>query len=105
LELKCGKEPCKFQMGEVIPIELSFTSSVAKRYHINMARSDRSGRMHWEEFRVRPQEGARDPLQINFAFGALGGGLTTIRLLGPEPESVKLTLNEWVRFDRPGAYR
>jgi hypothetical protein len=93
-------------MGEVIPIELSFTSSIAKRYQINMAGYDRSGRMHYETFQVTPKEATRDPLHDYFAFGGfIGGGLTSFRFLGAEPVIIKLTLNEWIRFERPGIYR
>jgi hypothetical protein len=104
LELKCGIAPCRFQLGEVIPIELSFTSSVPKHYQLNMARYDRSGRMNYETFRVTPQEGTRDPLQMYFAFGGfIGGGLTNFQFLSREPATIKLVLNEWVNFERPGA--
>jgi hypothetical protein len=93
-------------MGEVIPIELSFTSSIAKRYQLNMAGYDRSGRMHYETFQVTPKEATRDPLHDYFAFGGfIGGGLTSFKFLGAEPVIIKLTLNEWIRFERPGIYR
>jgi hypothetical protein len=106
LELKCGTVPCRFQIGEVIPIELSFTSSVPKHYQLNMARYDRSGRMNYETFRVTPQEGTRDPLQTYFAFGGfMGGGLTNFQPLSTEPATIKLVLNEWVSLVRPGIYR
>jgi hypothetical protein len=93
-------------MGEVVPIELSFTSSVPKHYQLNMARYDRSGRMNYETFRVIPQEGTRDPLQTYFAFGGfMGGGLTNFQFLSSQPATIKLVLNEWVNFERPGIYR
>ena len=39
--IKDGKS--QFYLGEVIPLELTFTSKMPKRYQINMARYDRSG--------------------------------------------------------------
>ncbi len=104
--LTCAKSPCTFQIGEIIPIELSFTSTVPKRYQLNMASYDRSGRMGYEKFHVIPDDGARDPLRTYFAFGGfMGGGLTNFQFLSPEPVTIKLVLNEWISFDRPGLYR
>ena len=37
LELKCAKSRCTFQIGEVIPIDLSFSAAVPKHYQLNMA--------------------------------------------------------------------
>ncbi len=35
----------------------------------------------------------------------MGGGLTNFQFLSPEPVTIKLVLNEWLSFDRPGLYR
>lgn len=106
LELKCGKEPCSFRIGEVIPLDLLFTGVVPKRYQLNMASYDRSGRMNYEIFGVSPREGTHDPLRTYFAFGGFtGGGLTGFDFLSAEPRTISLVLNEWVSFDRPGVYR
>jgi len=96
----------KFQMGEVIPVDLSFTARTASRFSINMAHYDRSGRMPWETFVVSPTAGTADPLALYFnSFQIfLGGGLTNFRYLSTEPFQIHLQLNEWVRFDRPGTY-
>ncbi|MDQ2950094.1 MAG: hypothetical protein M3Y27_29850 [Acidobacteriota bacterium] len=97
----------KFQRGELIPLDLSFTTGSTKRFSINMAQYDRSGRMRWETFAVNPSEGTTDPLAIYFnAFrGFLGGGLTNFQYLSAVPIQIHLQLNEWVRFDQPGTYR
>src|ERR1041384_1812356 len=96
LELKCAKSPCTFQIGEVIPIELSFTAAVPKDYQMNMASYDRSGRMRYERFHAAPEDGTHDPLRTYFAFGGfIGGGLTNFQFLSPEPVTIKLILNEW----------
>jgi hypothetical protein len=44
-QLQTDSGKTKFQIGEVIPLKLSFTSSTPKKYQINIATSDRSGRM------------------------------------------------------------
>ncbi|MCA1579738.1 MAG: hypothetical protein LC794_20525 [Acidobacteria bacterium] len=92
----------EFRIGETIPLQLSFSSTVKDRYRINMAQYDRSGRMNFERFVVSPAEGAVDPLP-----GHTGGmgGLTTFQFLSEQPWTIKLNLNEWVRFTHPGEYR
>ncbi|HKV34836.1 MAG TPA: hypothetical protein VJP89_10955 [Pyrinomonadaceae bacterium] len=92
----------EFHMGETIPLQLSFSSSVKDRYQINMAQYDRSGRMNYEQFVVSPAQGAVDPLPDRLSFM---GGLTTHKFLSTEPWTIKLNLNEWVRFTQPGEYR
>jgi hypothetical protein len=93
------------QIGERIPIELSFTADEIHRFQINKAQYDRSGRMNYEEFRVDPAVGTRDPLRTYFSTGAfLGGGLTSFDFLSSSPVIIKLDLNEWVSFEKPGTY-
>src|SRR6266487_273118 len=67
-----------------------------------MAQYDRSGRMNYEHFEVSPANGAVDPLPT-YTGGM--GGLTNFKYLTPEPWTIKLNLNEWVRFTQPGDYR
>lgn len=107
LVVSTPKGQTKFQQGELIPIDLSFTAGTPKRFSINMASYDRSGRMPYETFVVNPVEGAVDPLVVYFkAFQCfLGGGLTNFQYLSTKPVVIPLELNEWVRFDRPGVYR
>ncbi len=95
-----------FRCGQVIPLDLSFTSTTPDRYVINQARYDRSGRMEYERFIVTPKEGTRDPLQLYFGSigGWLGGGLTGFKFLSPSATLIKLNLNEWVTFEKPGIY-
>ena len=97
----------KFRAGELIPLDLQFTSATSDRYQINLATYDRSGRMSYEQFLLDPKEGTSDPLELYFnsAWGFLGGGLTGFKLLSTSPTSIHLDLNEWVRFDLPGTYR
>lgn len=91
----------EFHIGEIIPLQLSFSSGVRNRYQVNMAQYDRSGRMSFERFDILPADGVVDPLPNNFS---ISGGLTNFSFLNPKPWTIKLNLNEWVRFTRPGEY-
>jgi len=102
LEVSIGTNQREFHIGETIPLQLSFSSTVKDRYQINMAQYDRSGRMNYEHFTISPAQGAVDPLPAHT--GGMGG-LTNFRFLSSEPWTIKLNLNEWVRFTRPGEYR
>jgi hypothetical protein len=95
-----------YQMGERIPIDLSFTGPGNKQFEITMAGYDRSGRMSYEQFEVEPRSGWSDPLAVYFGSqgGFLRGGLSTLGVLSPTPIVMHLNLNEWVRFEQPGSY-
>jgi hypothetical protein len=96
-----------FHLGEVIPLELSFTSPTEKKYELDMAGYDRSGRLGEETFAIKPESGWHDPLYLYFhAYqGFIGGGLRGFEILSSKPTLVLLELNEWVRFETPGQYR
>ena len=95
-----------FRIGERIPLELVFTGPNNKRFEINLARYDRSGRMSYESFEVVPSSGWSDPLEAYFgsASGMFGGGIGSSDALSEKPTLIQLNLNEWIRFDRPGTY-
>src|SRR5215813_6873024 len=95
LEVSIASNQKEFRIGETIPIKLSFSSQVNNRYIVNMAQYDRSGRMNSERFVVSPAEGAVDPLP---SYRGSMGGLTNFEYLKPEPWSITVNLNEWVRF-------
>jgi len=93
----------QFHIGEVIPVELSFSASVSDTYDIESRSYDRSGRANIEQFHVNPP--GRDPLVDYFAEGTfLGGGLGGPRPLTNEPYVIGQDLNEWVALDKPGHY-
>jgi hypothetical protein len=102
LHISVASEQNQFHIGERIPLELSYSTAVKDRYQINMAQYDRSGRMEYEHFRVAPEDGAVDPLANRM--GGIGGGLTGFKFLDAQPWTIKLNLNEWVRFTKPGEY-
>jgi hypothetical protein len=91
----------------VIPLELSFTSPTEKKYQLDLATYDRSGRLGEETFAIKPESGWVDPLYLYFhAYqGFIGGGLRGFEVLSSKPTLVPLELNEWVRFETPGQYR
>lgn len=96
----------EFHIGEIIPLKLAFSSRAKKRYQLNDANYDRSGRMEYERFIVTPSDGAVDPLAEYFASGPhLGGGMQGSVFLKPKPWTIDLDLNEWVRFTKAGEYK
>jgi hypothetical protein len=92
-----------FQVGEVIPLQLAFSSAVPERYQINLATSDRGGRMEFEQFAVTPAADVVDPL-ATYERG-MGGGLSGSAFLERRPTTIQLKLNEWVWFTKPGTYK
>lgn len=101
-------EPRRFHIGERIPLALSFSSDTPKKYQLNGATYDRSGRMHTEEFIAERDSGFHDPYRDYFGLGLLGyigGGLRNDPLLDVAPDTIDVALNDWLAFDRPGRYR
>jgi hypothetical protein len=93
----------RFHVGEVIPIQLSFSASTPNTYEIEMRNYDRSGRLNIETYHVTPS--GRDPLQNYYSIGGfMMGGLGGPRELTSEPRVMPADLNEWVALDRPGHY-
>ncbi len=101
-----GDQPT-FHIGELIPLELSYSSTSPNTYQLDMATYDRSGRLGEERFSVEPKSGWDDPLHPFFqSFGGfLGGGLRSFQTFTPQPTVIRRELNEWVRFNEPGRYR
>jgi hypothetical protein len=92
-----------FQAGEIVPLALSFSSSIKGRYTAADRNYDRSGRLGEEQYCVEPE--AADPLESYFKAGAfIGGGIGGIRLLDETPFTANAELNEW-RSLAPGHYR
>src|SRR5215472_7615047 len=102
VQLRVSTSSSEFYLGDGIPLDLAFGSMVPKRYQINLARYDRSGRMGYE-----PKDATRDPLYLYFnsIAGFVRGGLTKFEFLAPSPTVLHLKLNEWVSFDHQGIYR
>jgi hypothetical protein len=93
----------QFHVGEVIPLELSFTASLPDACDMDTRNYDRSGRLNLEQFEMTPS--GRDPLANYYAVGVfLGGGLGSSQVLSRDPQVMKEDLNEWVALDDPGHY-
>lgn len=106
LEVRTRDGRQRYRIGETIPLELRFSSSVAGKYRLSMRNYDRSGRLNEETFTVRPNSGWKDPLAAYYSVSAfIRGGLGTEKMLSAEPVALPIELNEWVRFDQPGDYR
>ena len=106
LTLRLADQRRQFRPGEVIPIELEFSSTTPKRFTVDGATYDRSGRLTIDEFVIDRIDGVSDPMLDYFGSigGYIGGGLRGMGVLGERPFTVKLELNEWFRFDKPGMY-
>jgi hypothetical protein len=92
-----------FREGEIIPLVLSFTSTVDKRYRAVDRNYDRSGRLNIDTYCLEPE--ARDPLPDYFStVFSMGGGLGGEQQLSEKPFTATAELNEW-RQPGPGHYR
>jgi hypothetical protein len=89
-----------FHIGEIIPLDLAFTSSSVNTYQLDTATYDRSGRLGEDQFVVDPSNGSDDPLQLYFHSykGFMMGGLRGYKSLSTTPASVHADLNEWIRL-------
>jgi hypothetical protein len=93
----------QFHVGEVIPLELLFSSSTPNSFSMDTRSYDRSGRLDIEQFHVTPE--GRDPLHNYYELGTfIGGGLGSSLALTDEPRVLREDLNEWVSLDHPGHY-
>ncbi len=98
----------QFRKGEIIRLELAYSSQVADTYQLEAREYDRVGRLNMTDRYVvdRPAD-APDPLADYFHYGIVGlGGLSQMPPpLSAKPFVIKRDLNEWLRFDKPGHYR
>lgn len=95
----------QFSQGEVIELELVFSSPEPETYTVSTRSYDRSGRLDIDKIRITPD--TRDPLRDYYTGllgGFLGGGLSGSKNLGEEPYVYRMEINEWAAFDRPGRY-
>lgn len=92
----------RFQQGEIIRLELLFSSSMASRFTLNMGFYERGGRVAIDEFIVDRERSAVDALSdyYNSLSGLMGGGSGGFRQLRDEPITAITELNEWRRIDK-----
>ena len=104
LEVRTRDNQKTFRMGEIIPLELRFSSTV--QHQMDGRNYDRSGRLDLETYTVEPRSGWKDPLDLYFrTVASIGGGTGAIYALSSEPILIIAELNEWVRFEHAGEYR
>lgn len=92
-----------FQSGEIVRLQLEFTSPTPAKYFVDTRTYDRSGRLMIDAMCLEPD--TADPLNDYFGsglFGFIGGGLGGQQELGTYEAS--LELNEWKSL-LPGSYR
>ena len=98
----------KYRQGEVITIEMLFTSSLPDTYRLDARTYDRSGHLEADTYHVEPEAGTSEPLKdyLNGMFGGSMGGLVPgPPTLETKPYVIAQTLNEFVRLDQPGVYK
>lgn len=97
----------EFFFGEVIPLELKFTSTQPRTFLADSRLQDRVGRMNYtEEFVADPASLSEDPLEgLPGGQGGMGGLSGGPVVLSEKPFAFERALNEWVRFRKPGQYR
>ena len=105
LEIAFKGDKAVFRQGELIEVEMRFSSDKADTYRLDGATYDRSGRLDIDAYILTPGEGAVDPLADYFESGAMmGGGLRSMPVLGESPHLIVRQLNEHLRFDKVGRY-
>lgn len=94
-----------FQIGEMIELELLFTSSAPKKYLVTSFNPPRPHSL--DRVAISPLSGWDDPIGDFFRFCSffLEGGLMGTQSLSAKPTIIRLTLNDWVRFKDPGEYQ
>ncbi len=97
----------QFYLGELIPLELSFTSTEPNGFRADSRMQDRAGRLNGvEEFLVDPAALTEDPLHgLPGEGGGMGGLSGGPIVLSAKPCTFEKLLNEWIRFRKPGKYR
>lgn len=98
----------QFMQGEIIRLELSYSSTTPDHYHVSF---EGEGRIPgWETeipYHLDPSDGVADPLDqylhcavTGWAFSILSSSAT----LEEKPVERRADLNEWFRFNKPGRY-
>jgi len=70
LEVRTLNNQRTFRIGEIIPLELRFTSTVENQYRLDTRNGDRSGRLNSETYTAEPRSGWQDPLDLFYRTGS-----------------------------------
>ncbi len=94
-----------FYQGEIIEATLTYSNAGKNPYVVPLAPGDRSGRVQNVHFYGQDSHGiaVEDPIGWIYFEGFSGGGRVAIKNLGTAANT--LIMNQWLRFDHPGAYR
>jgi hypothetical protein len=104
----------EFHMGEVILVDLVFVASAPDSYERNSGVALPERYPMPDTFFAEPREGWSDPLgeyrkalfeaEHSGRIPITGFGISSIHILGSEPYTFSLVLNDYVRFSKPGHY-
>lgn len=96
-----------FRIGEVISIELAFSSSTPGAYSFRSPVRDRRPCFDWDHFDIQPAMGWSDPLALHFRSldGIFCSGPAHFQELSSTPVQDEVDLNDWVHFDELGQYK
>ena len=104
LKLPPGKT--SFMQGETIPLSLSFVNSGPQTLGLNEFYRSPPTPLPFASFEVEPKEGTSNPLGDLPVptFISIAGAIPLPVRLAAIPTQEPFSLNEYVRFDRPGTY-
>lgn len=108
LRLRLTVPAARFHQGELIPLELAYTSDIPKRYQITTSLQRFCGNDPPVQFVLRPAAATHDPEKLYWASnggGCAGDILSGIGPLSQTPVTVPALLNDLVAIDRAGIYR
>jgi hypothetical protein len=103
IELRCAS-PCSYRQGESIWVDLDFTANTPNNYRVLTNYTDRD--IARDEFSVTPTDGTSDPVAPYMRIIQVGGGSFHFKhqSLSEKPVTVRMNLNQWIRFDQTGEY-
>jgi len=107
VRLTVTPDKTNYYLGETIQLQLQYTSTEPKTFAADSQTYDRIGRQNGVEvYEMDPVAGTEDPLQgLVASMGGMGGISGGPVILSEKPFVIERTLNEWIRFTRPGTYR
>jgi hypothetical protein len=107
LELRLGDGRTQFHLGEIVPVELIFTSEESREFSIFNPECE--GRTTYQ-FHIEPPEFSdrlveADAGLFGYFIDTCGHGGSLAVNLKDSPIHARQILNEWFRIDKPGQYR
>ena len=103
LELRFGSGQSQFHLGEVIPVELKFSSSEHRKYSMGEDCTPRQSYLFHAPPEFRDRQAEMDAAQM-MDIGNCHGFSSEVDP-AETPIVINKVLNEWFRIDTPGKYR